>query len=226
MTLVAIEGADGAGKATAAEHVSRLLRERGLRVSVISFPRYRATAGGFALGKFLSGEMPVAVTPHAAAVLYALDRFESRALIEDARRDNDVVVFDRYIASNLAYQAAKIAPGEVADLLRWIVDLETATFGLPVPDINIYLDTPLDTATRLIGQKRPRSYTDQAYDQHEADAQLQQRVQTNYRTLAAGTLVGPWAVVETTNAGTLRTPDDIAMEILAHAINLVSSRGV
>jgi dTMP kinase len=212
--LVALEGADGVGKATAAEHVCKSLLERGVKATVISFPRYRETVGGFALGEFLAGRMPALVTPHAAAVLYALDRLESRSTIELADRSSDVVVFDRYIASNIAYQAAKVAPDEARALISWIIDLETKLFGLRPPDLSIYLNTPLEIAMELMAKKHQRRYTDLAFDKHEGDLDLQQRVRENYSELAKNSLLSPWAMVATVHAGKLREPLDIASEIV------------
>jgi dTMP kinase len=212
--LVAVEGADGAGKATAAENVCKILLERDLKVTVISFPRYRETVGGVCLGEFLSGRMPVPVTPQAAAVLYALDRLESRSMIETAQRSSDVVIFDRYIASNMAYQAAKVAACEAKAMMRWIVDLETDTFGLRRPDLSIYLDTPFETAMELMAKKHERLYTSLAFDKHEGDRDLQRRVRENYLEIARNNLLSPWAIVETVHAGKLRQPSDIAADIV------------
>ncbi|HEV2097458.1 MAG TPA: dTMP kinase [Stellaceae bacterium] len=217
--LVAVEGADGAGKATAAKNVRNILLERGLKATVISFPRYRETVGGVCLGEFLSGRMPAQVTPQAAAVLYALDRLESRSMIEAAQRSNDLVIFDRYIASNVAYQAAKVAAHEVKAMMRWIVDLETDTFGLQRPNLNIYLDTPLETAMELMARKNVRPYTNVAFDKHEGDLGLQRRVRENYLDLAGDSLLSPWAIVVTVHAGKLRQPTDIATEIVTLIIN-------
>jgi dTMP kinase len=217
--LVALEGADGAGKATAAENVCKVLLERALKAIVISFPRYRETVGGFALGEFLGGRMPVPVTPHAAAVLYALDRLESRSLIDEANSSNDVVVFDRYIASNVAYQAAKVSPDEAGAMMRWVIDLETDGFGLPRPDLSIYLDTPLETAMELMAKKHQRRYTDLAFDKHEGDLDLQRRVRKNYLEIAENNLLSPWAIVVTVRNGKLRQPSDIAAEIVTLIVN-------
>jgi dTMP kinase len=217
--LVAVEGADGAGKATAADNVCKILLERGLRATVISFPRYRETVGGVCLGEFLSGRMPIPVTPQAAAVLYALDRLESRSTIEEAQRSSDVVIFDRYIASNVVYQAAKVAVHEVKAMMRWIVDLETDNFGLRRPHLNIYLDTPLETAMELMAKKHQRLYTDLAFDKHEGDLDLQRRVRENYLKLAGNRLLDPWVIVVTVHAGKLRQPSDIAAEIAMLIVN-------
>lgn len=216
--LVALEGADGAGKATAAENVCKILLERPLKATVISFPRYRETVGGFALGEFLGGRMPVPVTPHAAAVLYALDRFESRTMIDEAN-SNDVVIFDRYIASNMAYQAAKVSPDEAGAMMRWVIDLETNGFGLPRPNLSIYLDTPLEMAMELMARKHQRRYTDRAFDEHEGDLDLQRRVRKNYLQIVETNLLGPWATVTTVRNGKLREPADIAAEIVTLIVN-------
>ncbi len=212
--LLAIEGADGAGKATAAAEVATQLRARGLSVAVIAFPRYTDTVGGHVLGDFLAGRLPHAMSPRAVATLYALDRFESRAVVLAAAADHDVVVFDRYIASNMAYQAAKVAADAAHELMAWIVALETATFAMPAPDLSIYLDTPLDVARAQIARKQQRSYTDQTYDAHEADDGLQTRVRAAYAALVEGHLLGQWQRVVTGHDGTMRTPAAIAAEIV------------
>ena len=213
--LLAIEGADGAGKATVSAAVAAQLCVQGKRAAVVSFPRYADTVGGHVLGEYLGGRLPRAVSPQAAAVLYALDRFESRDHLLDVGAANDVVVFDRYIASNMAYQGAQVPAAKTAALMEWIARLETRQFALPAPDLSVYLDTPQDVARALIARKRRRSYTDDAYDAYEADAKLQARVRDNYAAMAAAKLLGPWATVETTIDGISRAPDEIAAEIVA-----------
>ena len=213
--LLAIEGADGAGKATVAAATAAALTTRGLKASVVSFPRYTATVGGHALGEFLAGRLPLATTPEAAAVLYALDRFESKSFLTETADACDVVVFDRYIASNIVYQAAKVRAERASALMAWIVALETMQFGLPLPDLSIYLDTPLDVARRLIALKAQRSYTDRTFDENEADDALQQRVRDGYTALAEDTMLGAWQRVSTVADGASRPPDDLAAEVVA-----------
>jgi len=213
--LLAIEGADGAGKATASALVVEQLRAAGRSAAVISFPRYTDTVGGWALGAMLAGTLPRGTSPKAAAVLYALDRMESRDHLMATMAANDVVVFDRYIASNMAYQAAQAPVDEADTMMAWIADLETRSFALPMPDLSVYLDTPADIARGLIRQKRKRSYTDDAFDAYEADTGLQDRVRVNYAAMAAAGLLGRWATVSTVEAGASRLPADIARDIVA-----------
>lgn len=223
--LLAIEGADGAGKATATAAVARRLRAAGIDVTTLSFPRYADTAGGWMLGEYLGGRVPRAVSPRAAAVLYALDRFESLGALTAAMADNEVVVLDRYIASNMAYQAAQVAPDEGDALMAWIVGLETQGFGLPAPDLSVHLDTPPDVARAQMLTKRKRAYTDDAFDAYEADDALQSRVRANYATLARGALLGRWATVLTVRDGVTKSPDAIADEIVAAAFAALDPPG-
>lgn len=212
--LLAIEGGDGAGKATAAAEVARQLNAAGRLATVMSFPRYGETAGGWALGEMLGGRLPREVSPRAAAVLYALDRLESRDVLLRAAGAHEMVVLDRYIASNLAYQAARGDAGDADELMRWSWALETDAFALPPPDLTVYLATPVDIARRQIAKKRQRSYTDDAFDVNEADAALQARVRDNYAALAAAGWAGRWVTVETVRDGAMRTPGEIAAEIV------------
>ena len=223
--LVAIEGADGAGKATAAGNLRDALVSRGFSATVISFPRYRDTVGGATLGEFLAGRLPMPVTPKAAAVLYGLDRLESVAFVAEAAAANDVVIFDRYIASNMVYQASKVAEDEAAAMMKWIYGLETEAFGVVPPDLSIYLDTPLDEARKLMLLKDKRSYTDDQFDQHEADIALQNAVRRNYAEMARTGLAGPWRVVHTRAGGSLRAPVDIATEIVGHVVERLDAGG-
>jgi len=224
--LVAIEGGDGAGKATASATLAKSLSADGLRVEVVSFPRYSETVGGHALGEFLSGRLPRTVSPKAAAVLYALDRLESAGYLADVAARNDVVVLDRYIASNIAYQAAKVPEHEVGAMIDWIIHLEATAFALPAPDLNVYLDTPVDAARSLILLKQRRSYTDRSLDEHEQDVALQQRVRQNYAALASTCGLGSWITVRTVDAeGALRSPADIGREIANHVGSVLQRSG-
>lgn len=211
---LAIEGADGAGKGTVSTALVARLIAGGQRAMLVSFPRYAETLGGYVIGEHLGGRLPRMASPHATATLYALDRFESRDHLAALAAENDVIVFDRYLASNIAYQAALVPEAEAVAMIDWIITLETGQFGLRLPDRSVLLDTPADVARRYIGLKNQRSYTERAYDKYEADDALQARVRTNYRRLAEAS-PDRWQVIATVEDGTARTPAEIANEIVA-----------
>jgi dTMP kinase len=223
--IVAIEGGDGAGKATATANVVEALQHAGLRAATTAFPRYADTVGGAVLGDFLAGRLDRPVTVEAAAVLYALDRLESRSLVNDLATSHDVLVLDRYIASNMAYQAAKVAAADAPSMMQWIWRLETDQFAMPGPDLSVYLDTPLELARELILRKRPRNYTDRSYDEHEADIGLQRLVRENYSAMVRQDLAGPWLHVPTMADDQLRPAGDIAAEITAAVQEALTDRG-
>lgn len=217
--IVAIEGGDGAGKGTTSARLREELEAEGLRATVLSFPRYGETAAAITLGQFLAGKLPVAVTPASVAVLYALDRFESRDHLAGIAAAHDVVILDRYIASNMAYQAAKVPADEARAMMEWIRDLETGQLGLPAPTFSIYLDTPWELSRDLILRKAQRSYTDRSYDEHEADVALQRRVRDNYAAMVAANLLGPWHIVAASENGAMRDPAAITAEIRGNLLS-------
>ena len=212
--IVAIEGADGVGKNTASRGLCDALNAAGRKSVVIGFPRYGETVGGVTIGRFLAGDMPVPVSPRAAAVLYALDRLEWLPQVQQALKTHDVLIFDRYIASNMAYQAARLDAADVRPMMEWILALETGQFALPAPALSIYLDTPWDLARELILKKAQRSYTERAFDEYEADIALQQRVRANYETIVEAGLLGPWRVVRASEGGSMRPPAHIVADML------------
>ena len=95
------------------------------------------------------------------------------------------MLLDRYVYSNIAYQCAKIAdPDEAGKLRDWIFNTEYGNFGLPVPDLNIFLDVPIDFVEAKLKANRggaDRDYLEGAQDIHEADIQFQIRVRDIYR---------------------------------------------
>ncbi|HEX6986982.1 MAG TPA: thymidylate kinase [Planctomycetaceae bacterium] len=169
--LIAIEGIDGSGKGTQA----KLLRDRflaaGATAALLSFPRYAETRFGGYVGEYLNGRFGSLdeVHPFLASLLFAGDRFESREVIRDALERHDVVVCDRYVASNVAHQAAKCDGAARQELIRRIEEVEFEVYRLPRPDRTVLLDLSVENARRLIALKAKRSYTDRTEDLHESD---------------------------------------------------------
>lgn len=216
--IIAIEGGDGVGKNTVSHALTKILISQGFRTTVIDFPRYSETLAGSALGQFLSGSHKRVVTPKVAAVLYALDRLEFQPEIEQAKRDNDFIIFDRYIASNVAYQGAKVATDKTNAFMEWIAHLEVETLGICPANLNVLLSLDADQAKDLIAKKEVRTYTDLKYDLHEADDDLQRTLRLNYERLISTSHLGEWLKVTVSADGTLRTPKAICDEILSHLV--------
>lgn len=216
--LIVIEGIDGSGKGTQAQQLTDRLTATGRRVRLLSFPRYRETLFGHAIGDFLNGRFGQLdeVHPFLASVLYAADRFESKSALIEALQTSDVVVCDRYVPSNLAHQGAKLDGAERDELLRTIDRIEFDIFGLPRPSQIVLLDVPVEIAQRNIAAKKPRSYTDKSADLQEADAVYLQRVRDVYLQLAAAD--ANWQRVESVHNGEQCSITEIGDDILRRVL--------
>jgi dTMP kinase len=218
--LVAIEGIDGTGKGTQAKRLLQRLEDEGLRGTLLSFPRYEATFFGRAVGEYLNGAFGSLgqVHPFFASLLFAGDRFESRPLLTGALAANDIVVLDRYVASNIAHQAARLEGTGRERLIVAIEHLEFELYQMPRPDLVLLLDLSVAAAQGLIAKKPARSYTDRSADIQEADSAYLMRVRDLYLDLARRE--SNWSVISCERQGSLRPVDDIAEEIA----DLVSDR--
>lgn len=210
--LVAIEGIDGAGKGTLTAGLKTRAQSQGLSVATLSFPRYEQTHFSRLIAEYLNGDYGALdeVAPRFAALLYAGDRFESRSMLNQMLASNDVVICDRYVASNMAYQGARLDAAERPAFVEWLARTEFETFGLPRPALTLLLATDTATADALVARKAQRSYTQATRDLHEAAGDLMARVAAAYVDMAAAD-PETWRPVQALDAdGALRPPGDIA----------------
>jgi dTMP kinase len=218
--LVAVEGIDGSGKHTQVRLLAEALLSQGHHVFSTGFPQYSSTFGKM-VGQFLNGDFgPLhSVDPHFTALLYAGDRFESKRPIVAAIEQGQVVIADRYIASNLAHQTARVVPEKHAAFCAWVEHLEYGIYGLPKEDLVLYLRVPPLEAQSLVAKKSARAYTDSAHDILEADLRHLQDASEMYDQLSQR---ANWKVIECFDsaARAMRTPEQISSDILA-AVQLV-----
>lgn len=187
--IIAIEGIDGAGKNTLVTALSDSLRARGLIVEKMTFPAYRQTIFADLADQALHGELgDTAESAWAMALLFALDRKDRREAIAQAERDSDILIIDRYVASNAAYSFARTGDRAIVD---WIERTEFSEFGLPTPDLQVCLATPVEVAADR-ARSRERSDASRVRDVYEKDGSLQSRTLSAYSDLAASEWVSPW----------------------------------
>jgi dTMP kinase len=211
--LLALEGIDGSGKGTQAARLADRARESGRTVASFSFPTYDGNPFSRAVADYLNGEFGSAdeVHPELAALLYAADRFHARPRLVEALDSHDLVICDRYAASNAAHQGAKLEGEARRRLLDWLDEVEYGEFGLPRPDLVVLLDTPVAVARTLVARKGARGYTTLEADIHEADAAHTAATREVYLELAERE---NWRIVLTAREdGELRDVDEIADEV-------------
>jgi len=221
--LIAIEGIDGSGKRTQVELLTLTLKARGHSVYSTAFPQYDSWFGKM-VGKFLNGDLgPLeSVDPHFSAMLYAGDRFEAKYKLEAALDSGQIVLVDRYIASNLAHQTARVPPAQRSEFLQWIEHLEYEIYGLPRENLILYLRVPPREAQRLVALKSARSYTSAQRDLLEASLRHLEDAAEMYDSLSR---ITPWATIQCFDAtqNAIREPEEIAIEVLASVEGVLSS---
>ncbi len=184
--FIVFEGLDGSGKSTQANMLSKYLEDKGLKTKLIHFPDTESPVYGELIGKFLRGELGSLdkVDPHLTALLYAGDRNNAKKQIEEWIEQGYVVIADRYVYSNVAFQAAKLGANFEQELIaKWILEMEYEYFKIPKPDLNIFLDVPTTFTQKQLSTKRDgedRAYLKGQVDIHEADLTFQQKVRSIY----------------------------------------------
>lgn len=209
--LIVLEGTDGSGKATQSRLLCRHLREQGVELMQIDFPRYgqpsAAMVQEYLSGKY--GKKPGDVNAYAASMFYAMDRYAS--FKEDwgaFYRQGGLIVADRYTTSNAVHQASKLPDAERRAYLDWLFDLEYRLLELPKPDLVVYLDMPTEITGRMMRSREEATGTHA--DIHEQDAAYLKECRDNAHEVAE--LCG-WSVVSCANGDMPRTPEEIHSEI-------------
>ena len=194
--MVVIEGLDGAGKRTLTDALDAALAGRGARSARFAFPRYDADVHAELVSDALHGRLgDLGDSVHGMAVLFALDRRGAAAELRAALDRVDVVLVDRYIASNAAYGAARRREDAGGEFVEWVHDLEVRRFGLPVPDLQLLLRVPREVAAeRAAG--REKADAARTRDSFESDDGLQERCAAVYDQLADRAWLSPWRVLD------------------------------
>lgn len=190
--IIALEGIDGAGKHTL---VQKLIRELAATdginsVATMSFPRYNESLHAQLAAAALHGKMgDLTDSANGMAVMFALDRYgAAEELRQWASSPSDVLLLDRYVASNAAYTSART--GRIDDR-AWVADLEFDKLGLPRPDLQVLVDTSPETA-RKRAAKREQEDSARARDRYERDATLQDATFAAYADMAETGWEGRW----------------------------------
>ena len=193
--LIVVEGLDGAGKRTLSRGLQNAFEAVGRSVATLAFPRYGQSITADLASEALHGQHgDLAESVHAMAVLFALDRAGAKDRTAALCSAHDVVILDRYVASNAAYCAARVRQDAAGEMVGWVGELEYGRLGLPEPDHQILLAVPVELAAGR-ARRRATEEVDRARDAYERDHGLQQRTAAVYAGLAAASWHGPWSVV-------------------------------
>lgn len=181
--LIAVDGVDASGKQTHTELLYQTLAERGVKAKLLSFPAYGSPSAEL-VKLYLSGAFggnAEDVNAYAASTFFAADRFATYRMDWKADYENGtVLIADRYVSSNMIHQAGKIENLQEKDrFLDWVSDLEFQIYGIPKPDLTIFLDMPVRFGRQLMAQRENKFDGTMQKDIHERDCGYLERSYQN-----------------------------------------------
>ncbi|MFA6514906.1 MAG: deoxynucleoside kinase [Candidatus Paceibacterota bacterium] len=177
--LIVIDGTDGSGKATQVAYLTEHLKKDGHKVKVVDFPEYYKNFFGKFIGHCLSEQYYnfLGVHPKITSVLFAADRWESSVEMKEWLSKGYVVIANRYVSANQIHQGGKIKSAKKrADFMKWLNQMEYEVFGIPKPDITLYLSLPIKIVLDLLKErdssKMKREYLKKKKDVYENDMEF------------------------------------------------------
>lgn len=163
--IITFEGLDASFKETNSNRLAERLKDNGYDVHIFHLPQYNNPSCYF-VEEFLAGNYKhtgIDIEPIAKSVFYALDRFDLYSkkimpILENAT-DKTVIVLDRWTASNIFYQTAMYEDSYNFQIkFGNIYSLEHDIFKLPIENGIIFMDTPYNTAIKVLGERSKKDY--------------------------------------------------------------------
>lgn len=221
--FIVFDGLDGSGKSTQTKLLAERLRKEGYEIETFDFPQHGEKSAGL-VDEYLNGKYGTAeeVGPYRASIFYACDRYDASFKIKKWLEEGRIVVSDRYVASNIGHQGGKIKDKEERKkFLKWLYNLEYGIFGIPKPNITIFLKTLPEFSLKLAHnikdkekKERREAYlgTSRKRDIHEKDADHLRNALNSYLQ-ATKEFPKEFRVVDCIQKGKLLSPEIIHQKI-------------
>jgi dTMP kinase len=201
--FIVFEGIDGAGGETQSKLLFNYFKKQKKPVKKLSYPDYRGPIGKL-IHQFLHKKYNF--SPEVQFLLYFTDFLKDKEKIEKWKRENKIIISDRYFTSTLAYQGQKGFSIEKALKIFKI-------FDLPKPDLIIYLKISAETSIqRKFKEKR-------SLDRHEADKKFLEKLSKFYEKLIKNQIFGRWVTADGE-----RPIEEVSKEIRKIALNKLKQK--
>lgn len=178
--FIVLEGIDGAGTEYQTNKLKNYLDEKGLNYLYLSYPDYKSQIGKL-IHEYLHNKHEFDVKTQ--FLLYATDMVKDIPRMDEFLERDKIIVSDRYFTSTLVYQGLK-----GFDRKKGIEF--SKLFGLPEPDLVLYLDVSAETSMeRKFGEKED-------LDRHEEDKEFLKELRKEYKKMARSNDFGKWKVID------------------------------
>ena len=164
-SLIALDGIDQSSKETQVKMLAERFESVGHNVKTLTFPNYKTKLGGLIDDMLKDKWDPDVFIRH---ILLELNRYESKQVLDWAKKDT-IVITDRYYMSGWAYAKAANVPPLGMSIIKAIDST------LPQPEFTFILNIKLATSVKR--KKRNR-------DKFERDMELQRNVLREFRKLS------------------------------------------
>lgn len=214
--FIVTEGLDASGKSTQINKLKTYFEKNNIAYFYLHFPQTENKTAFFGnmVAQFLRGEFGDLnnVNPYLVALVYANDRHEYKEQLNSILNENKILLVDRYVYSNIAYQCAKLTNNdEKIKLKKWILELEYKHFNIPQPTLSIFFDVPFSFTQKRLTEERSgedRNYLKGKADIHEKSLSFQETVRKEYLSLIQ-TQKDFVKINCTSNSEEMKQPDDI-----------------
>ena len=225
--IFVIEGTDGSGKQTQANLIYKRLLESGRDILKTSFPNYENPSSG-PVKEYLSGNItknPNEVSSKAASCFYAVDRYISykQDIEKYYNDDKTIILFDRYISSNLLHQGGKLLNenndfSKLDEFSNWVLNLECNDLELPLPTQVFFFFFFVEYSMELMKNRNNKFSHTEKKDILETDKDHLQKAEASglYYAKKFG-----WKIIECIKDGKLRSIEDINDEIYSDILNMI-----
>lgn len=195
--FIVIEGIDGAGCETQGKNLIKLLAKSGKKASLIKYPDYERNVGKI-IQEFLYKNKNL--TPEQQFLLYTMQFVMDRNMIVE-RRQNEILIADRYFSTTLCYQIL-----EGIDL-KMALDF-AKNFQIEVPDAIFYLNVDPDIAIkRKHGEDKIKNFREKDFD-------FIRKTHKKYQMLVDNQVWGKWINIDG-NKGIEEITKDIYNKIIS-----------
>jgi len=224
--IIVIEGTDGSGKQTQTAKLFEHLQQDGYKVVRQSFPNYPSPSSE-PVKMYLSGELSKdasGLDAYQSSALYAVDRLCTyQKDLKTFYENGGIIVFDRYVESNMLHQAGKIHNTHERDkFLDWLNNFEFNELKLPRANQVIFLDVPPEVSIKL-ANARPDLKVGKSKDIHEQDPQH------IFDAYNAGKYVANkynWSVINCMDSQRLKSIEEISNEVYSTVMKNIKNSQV